>query len=169
LRRQHSLGNFFRFLDGKDEAIAILTNYGKKYDKELIKDFWYQDDRRTESATFDLEQAALIGSDISTREKNGQLTPEQFSDKMERIRKAMKTFGEDKERGFETKVSLLPFLLTFCVLDEARADHGLWPFPYRCTYDCCRYARRNSVCLLHNRACKQRQEMLSMSLWLVLA
>ena len=102
LRRQHAVGTFFRFLDGKDEAIAILTNYGKANDKELIRDFWYQDDRRTESACFDLEEAAQIGLD--NREKNGQLTAEQFSEKMEKIRKAQKTFGEDKERGFEAKV-----------------------------------------------------------------
>lgn len=105
LRRQHSVGTFFRFLDGKDEAIAILTNYGKVNDKELINGFWYQDDRRTESACFDLEEAARVGLVPAEREKNGQLTAEQFSEKMEKIRRAQKTFGEDKERGFEAKVS----------------------------------------------------------------
>lgn len=67
-------------------------------DKELIKDFWYQDDRRTESACFDLEEASYIGIDKK------QLTAEQFGEKMEKIRKASKTFGEDKERSFEAKV-----------------------------------------------------------------
>jgi len=106
LRRQHAVGSFFRFLDGKDEAIAILTNYGKSNDKELIKDFWYQDDRRTESACFDLEEASFIG--IDTRDQNGHyqlLTAEQFGEKMDKIRKASKTFAEDKERTFEAKVS----------------------------------------------------------------
>lgn len=80
-----------------------MTNYGKANDKELIRDFWYQDDRRTESACFDLEEAAHVGLG-SDREKNGQLTAEQFGEKMEKIRRAQKTFGEDKERGFEAKV-----------------------------------------------------------------
>lgn len=91
-------------MDGKDEAIAILTNYGKTNDKELIRDFWYQDDRRTESACFDFEEAALIGINDS-KEKKEHLTPEQFGEKMEKIRRAQKTFGEDKERSFEAKVS----------------------------------------------------------------
>lgn len=104
LRRQHAVGSFFRFLDGKDEAIAILTNYGKKNDKELIRDFWYQDDRRSESACFDLEEASYIG--LNNGNKNsGQLNPDQFSEKMEKIRRAQKTFSEDKERGFEARVS----------------------------------------------------------------
>jgi hypothetical protein len=109
LRKQHSLGTFFRFLDGKDEAIAILTNYGKAYDKELVKDFWFQDDRRTESACFDLEQAAALTGNNQSQSSNAAgsteiLSAEHFGEKMEKIRSAQKTFGEDKERGFEAKV-----------------------------------------------------------------
>lgn len=133
LRKQHSLGTFFRFLDGKEEAIAILVNYGKRYDRELVRDFWFQDDRRSESACFGLEEAASITAPslqqlassatvkgnllASAKAKEDAilsspagsaavvpLSAEQFSAKMEKVRNAQKTFGEDKERGFETKV-----------------------------------------------------------------
>lgn len=107
MRREHSLGDFFRFLDGKPEAAAILANYGKKYDKELIRDFWYQDDRRTERACFDLEEAAQVQA-VARREGGGGgeiLSAENFGSMMDKVRNAQKTFGEDKERGFEAKVS----------------------------------------------------------------
>lgn len=104
LRRQHSLGTFFRFLDGQHEAIAILTNYGKKYDKDVIKDFWFQDDRRTESACFELDEAALVSASAQGEEgRTEMLTAEQFSAKMDHIRAASKTFGEDRDRSFEAK------------------------------------------------------------------
>ena len=125
LRKQHSLGTFFRFLDNKPEAVAVLANYGRRYDRELIRDYWYQDDRRTESACFDLEEAARIGvavpgaaaiagappgaapKDANAAPAAGKeaLTAEQFGERMDKVRSAMKTFGEDKERGFEARVS----------------------------------------------------------------
>lgn len=125
LRKQHSLGTFFRFLDNKPEAAAVLANYGRRYDRELIRDYWYQDDRRTESACFDLEEAARIGvampgaaaivgappgaapgsASADTAASREALTAEQFGERMDKVRSAMKTFGEDKERGFEARVS----------------------------------------------------------------
>lgn len=90
----------------------MLTNYCKKYDRELIKDFWFQDDRRVENACFELELAAAIGTSdtpsAATTASTEGLTAEQFSEKMDRIRSAGKSFGEDKERGFEAKVGRSP-------------------------------------------------------------
>jgi hypothetical protein len=134
LRRQHSLGTFFRFLDGKHEAIAILTNYGKKYDKDVIKDFWFQDDRRTESACFELDEAALLSASTSGDEGRTEiLTAEQFSAKMDHIRAASKTFGEDRDRSFEAKVGSSSALDQRAILKLSSCRHArissiCWPF-----------------------------------------
>ena len=112
LRRQHSLGTFFRFLDGKYEAIAILASYGKRYDKDLIKDFWFQDDRRTESACFELDEAALLTASTAGESERGEmLTAEHFAAKMDHVRAASKTFGEDRDRTFEARVSCISPML----------------------------------------------------------
>lgn len=105
LRRQHSLGAFFRFLDGKQEAVAILADYGKKYDNDVIKDFWYQDDRRTDSACFELDGASLQESTSqAVADRQEVLSPERFAAKMDHVRAAVKIFGEDRDRAFEAKV-----------------------------------------------------------------
>lgn len=60
LQKSHSLGNFFKLLDKKPEAIALLQVYAKENDLELLKDFYYQDDRRRESACLALEESEAI-------------------------------------------------------------------------------------------------------------
>lgn len=120
LRKQHSLGNFFRLLDGKDEAIAILLNYGKRYDTELVRDFWFQEDRRMEAACFALDTAAFVGlrqpsaTEVAASEPvplSGPLrrdvptlNAEQFGKTMELVRTAAKLFSEDRDCAFESKV-----------------------------------------------------------------
>jgi hypothetical protein len=91
LKRTHSLGNFFRFLDNKPDAAALLQVYARKHDVELLRDFYYQDDRRTESACLALRES-LAAAD--------------FGDRMAKIRSGLKSFNEDKERGFEAKVRI---------------------------------------------------------------
>ena len=60
LKRTHSLGNFFRFVDNKPDAAALLAVAARRDDLELLRDFYYQDDRRTESACLALEEALRI-------------------------------------------------------------------------------------------------------------
>jgi vacuolar protein sorting-associated protein 16 len=95
LKRTHSLGNFFRFLDNKPDAAALLQVYARENDVELLRDFYYQDDRRTESACLALRESLGVSD---------------FGDKMAKIRSGLKSFNEDKERGFEAKVRLFRFL-----------------------------------------------------------
>ena len=57
LKRAHSLGNFFRFVDNKPDATALLQMYARQYDVELLRDFFYQDDRRCESACLALDES----------------------------------------------------------------------------------------------------------------
>jgi hypothetical protein len=92
IKRTHSLGNFFRFLDNKPDAAALLQVYARKYDVELLRDFYFQDDRRTESACLALEESLEIAD---------------FGDKMAKIRTGQRAFNEDKERVFEAKVGFI--------------------------------------------------------------
>lgn len=63
LKRVHSLGDFFRFVDKKPDAVALLQVYAKENDVELLRDFYYQDDRRKESACLALKES--IGLQVS--------------------------------------------------------------------------------------------------------
>ncbi|RCI02191.1 hypothetical protein CU098_008663 [Rhizopus stolonifer] len=88
LKRKLPLGEFFRVINNKTMACNLLEVYCKEQDTELLKDFYYQDDRRVDSANFMLLEG--------------------FSDKdiTERIKKlkiANKTYNEHREQAFEAK------------------------------------------------------------------
>lgn len=69
-------------------ACNLLENYAREEDIELLKDFYYQDDRRTESALLALEEAK--GKD-------------DLIDQVTLIKEANRLFSEDKDRGLEAK------------------------------------------------------------------
>ena len=63
LRASLSPGDFFHTLDDSispnlTPAINLLQVYAKEGDRQLLRDFYYQDDRRTESAVLEMEEAA---------------------------------------------------------------------------------------------------------------
>lgn len=91
LRRSHALGTFLRFLDKKPDAAALLQVYARANDVELLRDFYYEDDRRTESACVALDEAdRLAEGDVPA--------------KLAKMRTAIKFFAEDKDRAFEQKM-----------------------------------------------------------------
>jgi hypothetical protein len=71
-------------------ASNLLELYAKQEDVELLQDFYYQDDRRTESALLALERA------------NDE--PE-LSGKVQFIKEAQRLFGEEKDRGLDAKLA----------------------------------------------------------------
>ncbi|KAG8959165.1 hypothetical protein FRC03_008376 [Tulasnella sp. 419] len=94
LLRHMTLGDFFRLLeDGGatlDTGGRLLVVYAKEQNREMLRDYWYQDDRRTESALLALEDA--------TRAKEQE-------NNLDLVKAAAKFFSEDKERGFEAKMT----------------------------------------------------------------
>lgn len=50
LRRKHPLAQFFKVLNDKPMASQLFESWAKKHDPELLKDFYYQDDRKSASA-----------------------------------------------------------------------------------------------------------------------
>ncbi|WVQ78256.1 hypothetical protein IAT38_000340 [Cryptococcus sp. DSM 104549] len=94
LRSSLSPGDFFHLLDDSispnlKPAVNLLQVYARQADRGLLRDFYYQDDRRTESACLEMEEA-------------GQL--EDVNERIEHLKLAAKRFSESKERAFEAKM-----------------------------------------------------------------
>ena len=75
-------------------ASNLLEAYAKEVDRDLLKDFYYQDDRRTDSAILALQEANAVPNASDT----------ELPDKVFKLKTAMKFFSEDKERSLETKL-----------------------------------------------------------------
>lgn len=88
LRKSHSPSSFFKFIDNKPDAISLFRIWAKGEQRELLRDYYYQDDRRTESAALVLEEAKGL----------------EESERMSKIKQAGKFYSEDRERVFESKV-----------------------------------------------------------------
>jgi hypothetical protein len=86
-------GDVFRLLPPFPLSTSLLQLYAHDSDRKLLRDFYYVDDRRWESAILELEESLDC----------------EFGEKVEKVRKAGKRFAEDKEYGWESKVSLRAF------------------------------------------------------------
>lgn len=96
MRQRRGVGDFLRFVSQKPEAYALLEAYAKEHDAQLLVDFYFQDDRRKETALLALDRAlALPFTDIE--------------DKLVALRDAAKSFDEDKDCAFEAKVRRLHY------------------------------------------------------------
>ncbi|KAG0040394.1 hypothetical protein BGZ82_003119 [Podila clonocystis] len=88
LKRKHQLGEFFRIINNKPLACHLLESYCKQQDPELLKDFYYQDDRRVDSANLSLIES-YQQRDLTERTK--------------KLKNSLRLYQEDKEHPFETK------------------------------------------------------------------
>jgi hypothetical protein len=50
LRKKLPLAQFFRVINDKPAASQLFESWAKNHDRELLKDFYYQDDRKSASA-----------------------------------------------------------------------------------------------------------------------
>lgn len=102
LKRKLPLGEFFRMINNKPMACNLLEVYCKEQDTELLKDFYYQDDRRIDSANVVLSEG-FAELDIAERIK--------------KLKIAGKIYSDHREQAFEAKavdeaVKLLQLQLT---------------------------------------------------------
>ena len=69
-----SLGDFFKLLeDGGphlNQASHLLQVYAKEQNREMLKDYFFQDDRRVDSALLALDDAARVTVRTSTAQAN---------------------------------------------------------------------------------------------------
>jgi hypothetical protein len=88
--------------------VKLLQVYARQGDRQLLRDFYYQDDRRTENACLELEEAgssaACLFLKTEMKEEADDQNPEE---RVEHLQKAAKFFGEHKDRAFEAKVRFL--------------------------------------------------------------
>lgn len=93
LHKRLPLGSFFKLIeDGGDQlapASKLLQVYAREQNREMLRDFYYSDDRRVESATLALDEAAQMTDPHAV---------------MTAVNAAEKFFSEDKDRSFEAKM-----------------------------------------------------------------
>ena len=62
LHKRLSLGDFFRLIENGgaklNSASKLLEVFAREQNREMLRDFYYSDDRRVESAVLSLEEAA---------------------------------------------------------------------------------------------------------------
>lgn len=113
LRSTLSPGDFFHILDDSASpnltpAVKLLQVYAREGDRQLLRDFYYQDDRRTENACLEMEEAG--SSSVSslqlckTTRRRKLIHPQRAEERVDHLQKAVKFFGEHKDRLFEAKV-----------------------------------------------------------------
>ncbi|KAF7426120.1 hypothetical protein PC9H_008486 [Pleurotus ostreatus] len=87
------LGTFFRLIEDGGERLTLASRllqvYAREQNREMLRDFYYSDDRRVESAVLSLEESTQI------------LDP---ASKINAVKAAQKFFSEDKDRAFEAKM-----------------------------------------------------------------
>lgn len=70
LHKSLPLGSFFRLLEDGGKLLApagkLLEVYAREQNREMLRDFYYSDDRRVESAVLSLEEASLAQVYIPT-------------------------------------------------------------------------------------------------------
>ncbi|KAJ3721964.1 Vps16, C-terminal region-domain-containing protein [Lentinula raphanica] len=93
LHKHLTLGSFFRLIEDGGEQLApasrLLQVYAREQDRDMLRDFYYSDDRRVESAVLALEEASRM-KDPAAR--------------IAAVKSAQKFFSEDKDRSFEAKM-----------------------------------------------------------------
>lgn len=90
MKRKLPLAEFFRLLNNKPEAASLLEVYGQQNDINLLKDFYYQDDRRAEGARL-IVLEGLRSSDPAIY--------------LEKLKMATRMFSDDRKHAFEAKMT----------------------------------------------------------------
>src|SRR5690554_3797884 len=107
LKRKLPLGEFFRVINNKPLACNLLESYCKQQDPELLKDFYYQDDRRIDSGNLTLMES-FQQTDITER--------------INKIKAALRLYQDDKEHVFEAKVPMIEMIVIVISIRQLR--HG---------------------------------------------
>ena len=70
LQRRLPLGSFFKLIEEGGSKLApasrLLQVYAREQNRDMLRDFYYSDDRRVESAVLCLEEAAAMQVGIGT-------------------------------------------------------------------------------------------------------
>ncbi|KAI8911364.1 Vps16, N-terminal region-domain-containing protein [Powellomyces hirtus] len=86
MKRKLSPAEFFRIISSKPLASSLLESYCKEQDPQLLRDFYYQDDRNVDTANV----LIIEGHDC-----------EVLADRINKFKIANKLYQDDKEHAFE--------------------------------------------------------------------
>jgi hypothetical protein len=116
LRGRHTPGDFFSLVDdGTPQlapAVRLLQVYAKENDRDLLRDLYYQDDRRLDSALLELEEG--WAKEVRTDWEYHSARPtradtacnyQDMNERLVNLNAAVKYLTEDKSRSLEAKVS----------------------------------------------------------------
>lgn len=103
------MGSFFRLIEDGGEklapAIKLLQVYAREQDREMLRDFYYSDDRRVESAVLALDEASKATVIVFVfTSLCGLIHHQDQAAKLASVKTAHKFFSEDKDSNFEAKV-----------------------------------------------------------------
>jgi hypothetical protein len=88
LKKKLPLASFFRVINGRPTASALVESTAQGEDSELLKDLYYQDDRRIDGANVFIREALLQNDSRSASDK---------------LALAGKVLADSKETAFELK------------------------------------------------------------------
>ncbi|ANB15369.1 tethering complex subunit VPS16 [Sugiyamaella lignohabitans] len=94
IHRQLPLANFFRLINDRPVAAACFEHLCRINDKELLMNFYYQDDRRLESVEMKYEQAIRVYNSTTSTSVDIFINE---------IQESRKSYREIKDRNFEAK------------------------------------------------------------------
>lgn len=57
LKKKHTLANFFRIINNRPVASNLIESSAREEDRELLKDMYYQDDRRADGGLVILRES----------------------------------------------------------------------------------------------------------------
>ncbi|KAF8887599.1 vacuolar protein sorting-associated protein 16 [Infundibulicybe gibba] len=93
LHKKLPLGSFFRLIEDGGSKLALagrlLEVYAREQNRGMLRDFYYSDDRRVESAVLSLDEAERMTDPAA---------------KLSAVQAAQNFFGQEKERAFEAKM-----------------------------------------------------------------
>jgi hypothetical protein len=113
LYKRLPLGSFFKLLEdggpSLTSATRLLEVYAREQNREMLRDFYYSDDRRVESAILCMEEASWTKVTAFRKDTLRRLSAharwmQEPTAKISAIKASQKFFSEDKDRNFEAKV-----------------------------------------------------------------
>lgn len=89
LKRKLPVAEVFRLVNNKPQACNLLESYFKEQDPELLKNFYYQDDRYADEGNLSLLE--------SFQQKD-------VTERINKVKVALKLYQDAKDHPFEEKV-----------------------------------------------------------------
>ncbi|KAF8533406.1 Vps16, N-terminal region-domain-containing protein [Trichophaea hybrida] len=87
LKKKHPLAGFFRIINDRPFAAALVESSARETDLELLKDFYYQDDRRADGAHVILRES-LEAKDLQLKQEKLKVAQKLLSDSKDHVLEA---------------------------------------------------------------------------------